>query len=139
MRTKERLLGLIFVGLNVSLVGLYCLALSGKVEPLKFHPTRFVTLPLMVGTAAVSILLYPLMRRLSLRLAQALTLYFGFALIAVLYGIYLWILFPDGSPWTVLVALIGAHLYGLPLFLAVLVTNLLAGRLLFPEATGSSP
>jgi len=130
--------GLIFVALNVFLVGFYCFALAGKVEPLKHEPTRYVMLPLMVITSVVSVFLYPRLLRQISRLTRALTLYFGFVFISGLYGVYVWVLFPDGSPWTVLVALIGGHLYGLPLFLAVLVTQLLTGRLLFPETISDS-
>lgn len=138
--------GLLFVTLNVFLVGFYCFAMSGKLEPLKFHPTRFVTLPLMVITAVIAVFLYPLLWRQSLRLDQdvrlfvrALTLYLGFVLIAAIYGVYLWILFPDGSIFSVLLAVVGGHLYGWPVFLAVLVTQLLFGRLLFPVPISELP
>jgi len=127
--------GLIFAGLNAALVGAYCYAMVGKLEPLKFHPERFVILPLMVITAVVAAGLYPLLRRLASRSIQALSLYVGFLVIAVLYGILLWIQFPDGSPWSVLLALIGAHLYGWPVFLAVLFCHYLFGRWLLSPST----
>ena len=127
--------GLIFVGLNVSLVGTYCYAMVGRLEPLKFHPERFVILPLMVITAVVAAFLYPLLRCLPSRPIQALSLYMGFHVIAVLYGFLLWIQFPDGSPWSVLLALIGAHLYGWPVFLAVLFCHYLFGRWLLSPST----
>ena len=124
--------GLVFVALNVSIVGLYCFAMSGKVEPLKHEPTRFVTVPLMVVTAVVAVLLFPLLSRLGQRLPRAVMLYCGFVLISALYGIYLWTLFADGSPWTVLMTIIGGHLYGWPVFLLVIAAHLLTDRLLFP-------
>ena len=129
--------GLTFIGLNVSLVGGYCFAMVGKLEPLKFHPEKFVILPLMVITAVVAAFLYPVLRRHPSRSIQALLLYPGFLLIAALYGILLWVQFPDGSPWSIFLALIGAHLYGWPVFVAVLVCHYLFGRWLFGPSTGA--
>ena len=100
--------GLIFVGLNTALFGAYCYAMVGRLEPLKFHPEKFVILPL----------------------------YLGFLFVAALYGILLWIQFPDGGPWSVPLALIGAHLYGWPVFVAVLFCHYLFGRWLFGPSTG---
>lgn len=124
---------LIFIVLNVFLVGAYGYAMAGRVEPLKFRPEQNVIWPLMVITAVVSPLVYPLLRRHRSLVARALFMYFAFVLISAVYGIYLWILFPDGSPFAVLVAVIGGHLYGFPLFLAVVLTHLALGRLLFPK------
>ena len=62
-------------------------------------------------------------------------LYCGFVLISAIYGIYLWVLFPDGSIFSILVAIIGGHLYGWPVFLAVLLMQLLLDRLLYPAET----
>jgi hypothetical protein len=123
---------LIFVAVNVSLVGIYCFAMYGRLEPLKHHPTKFVTLPLMAITAVIAFFLYPLLVHLRLRLPRALMLYCGFVLICAIYGIYLWILFPDGSVFTPLVTMIGGQLYGWPVFLAVLVAQLVGARLFFP-------
>jgi len=101
---------------------------------------------LMVITAVIAVFLYPILWRQSLRLDQdvrlfvrALTLYLGFVLIAAIYGVYLWILFPDGSIFSVLLAVVGGHLYGWPVFLAVLVTQLVFGRLLFPVPISEPP
>ena len=138
MRAMWVLRALLFVGLNVSIVGGYCYAMTGRLEPLKHHPVRFVILPLMVITAVVSALLYSWLRRQPSRLTRGLMMYLGFVLISALYGVHLWIRFPDGSPWSVLVAVVGGHLYGGPVFLAVLVTNLLLDRLLFPQENGGT-
>lgn len=139
MRTVSKTLWrLVFVGLNVSLVGIYCGAMDGKLEPLKFHPTKFVTPPLIVITTVIAFLLYPLLARLGSRLPRAVMLYCGFVLISAIYGIYLWILFPDGSIFSILVAIIGGHLYGWPVFLAVLLMQLLLDRLLYPAETPAS-
>ena len=124
--------GTVFVLLNVSVVGLYCLAMSGRLEPLKFEPLKFVTVPLMLLTAVVAVGLYPLLCRLRSRLFRSQLLYCGFVVISALYGVHLWIRFPDGSPWSVLVAVVGGHLYGWPPFLAVLLIQLSVGRWLFP-------
>ena len=123
--------GLAFVGINVAAVGLYCHAMVGKLEPLKHEPEKFVIQPLMLITAMASVSLYPLVRRESSRVVQAVLLYFGFVLISAVYGVYLWSTFPDGSPWAILVAMIGGHVYGWPPFLAVFTTHLLLGRWLF--------
>jgi len=127
---------LAFAGVNVSVVGLYCWAMAGKVEPLKHHPEQFVMRPLMVITAVVSLFVYPLVRREGSRVIRIVLLYSGFVLISALYGVYLWYLFPDDSPFSVLVALIGGHLYGWPVFLAVLLAHWLLGSLLFPRSVG---
>lgn len=124
---------LIFAGVNVSVVGLYCWAMAGKLEPLMHHPEEFVMRPLMVITAVVSLFVYPLVRREGSRVIRIVVLYSGFVLISALYGVYLWYLFPDSSPFSVLVALIGGHIYGLPVFMAVLLAHWLLGRLLFPR------
>lgn len=128
--------GLVFAGVNVSVVGLYCWAMAGKVEPLKHHPEQFVMRPLMVITAVVSLFVYPLVRREGSQVIRIVLLYSGFVLISALYGVYLWYLFPDGSPFSVLVALIGGHVYGWPVFLAVLLVHWLLGRLLCPRSAG---
>ena len=127
--------GLIFVGLNTALVGAYCYAMVGRVEPLKFHPVKFVILPLMVITAMVAAFLYPWLRRQASRSIQAVSIYGGFLVVAALYGILLWIQFPDGGPRSVPLALIGAHLHGWPVFLAVLFCHYLCGRWLFGPST----
>jgi hypothetical protein len=131
--------GLVFAGVNVSVVGLYCWAMAGKVEPLKFHSEEFVMRPLMVITAFVSLFVYPLVRREESRVIRILLVYVGLVLVSVIYGINLWYLFPDGSPFTVLVAVVGGHLYGWPVFLAVLPAHWLLGRLLFPRPGGDCP
>lgn len=125
--------GLAFVGLNVSLVGIYCWAQIGRLEPLKHEPERLVILPLLVITAVVSLFLYPLLLRLRPRLFRALTLYCGFVLISMLYGVHLWITFPDAGPWSLVLAVIGGHLYGWPPFLALLLVNLALGPWLFRD------
>lgn len=132
MRILRRL---VFAGLNVFVVGAYCYAMVGRLEPLEHHPTRFVIVPLMVITAVVCLFLFPWMCRQQSRLGQALLLYLGFALTAAIYGVLLWIQFPDGSVFSVPLALIGAHLYGFPAFLVALVCNLLLARWLFRSAT----
>ena len=127
---------LIFAGVNITVVGLYCQAMAGKVEPLKHHPEEFVMRPLMVITAVVSLFVYPLVRREESRVTRILLVYLGLVLVSVIYGVYLWYLFPDGNPFTVLVAVVGGHLYGWPVFLAVLLAQWLLGRLLFPRQAG---
>jgi len=122
----------IFVGLNVWIVSAYCRAMVGKLEPLEFRPEEFVIRPLMVFTAVVSVLLYPLLLHQRTRLNRGLLLYLGFVLISALYGLHLWNQFPDGSAWAVPLAVVGGHLYGAPVFLMVLLANLLLGRMLFP-------
>lgn len=126
--------GLVFAGVNVSVVGLYCWAMAGKVEPLKHHPEESVMQPLIVITAVVSLFVYPLVRREESRVIQILLVYLGLVLVSAIYGIYLWYLFPDGNPFAILVAVLGGHLYGWPVFLAVLLAHGLLGRILFPRS-----
>ena len=130
--------GLIFAGVNVSVVGLDRWAMAGKVEPLKHHPEQFVMRPLMVITAVVSLFfVYPLVRREGSQVIRIVLLYSGFVLISALTRARdPWYLFPDGSPFSVLVALIGGHVYGWPVFLAVLLAHWLLGRLLCPRSAG---
>jgi hypothetical protein len=128
--------GLIFAGVNVSVVGIYCWAMAGKVEPLKHNPEEFVMRPLMVITAVVSWFAYPLVRQQESRVVRIVLVYVGLVLVSAIYGTYLWYLFPDGSPFSVLVASIGGHLYGWPVFLAILLVHWLLGRLLFPGRGG---
>lgn len=125
--------GVIFVGLNVLVVGAYCYAMIGRIEPLKHEPVRFVIVPLMVITAVVSWKIFAFLRRQQNRWIRILMLYLGFNVISAIYGAYLWLIFPDGGPWAVPLALVGGHLYGWPVFLMVLVAQLAFGRLLFPD------
>lgn len=126
--------GVVFVGINVSVVGLYCQAMVGKLEPLKHHPEEFVIRPLMAITALVSLFLYPLLLRRRSRWIRGLVLYVGFVLISALYGGYLWFRFPDGPPWAVLLGVIGGHLYGFPPFLVIFLAHLALDRWLYPRA-----
>ena len=128
--------GLVFVGLNVSIVGGYCYAMVGRLEPLKHEPERFVILPLMVITALVSLFLFPLLSRQRTRLHRGVMFYLGFVFIAAIYGVCLGFLFPDGSPWAVLLGVIAGHLYGWPPFLAIILVLFALDRWLFPSDLG---
>jgi len=132
MRISRRL---VFVGVNVSVVGFYCYAMAGKLEPLKFHPVKFVILPLTVITALVSLFLFPLLGRQRTRLHRGVMLYLGFVSIAAIYGVYLGFLFPEG-PRAVLLGVIGGHLYGWPPFLAIILVLFALDRWLFPSDSG---
>lgn len=127
--------GLAFVFLQVLVVGSYCQIMAGRLEPLKHQPDTFVGRPLMVLTAVVSAMLYPLLARRRSSLRRTALLYLGFVLIACLYGIFLGSQFPEVSLWGAIpLALVGAHLYGWPVFLLVLAIQALLGRWFFPSA-----
>ena len=130
-RLVKGLQALVFAGLNTALVVVYGYAMEGKLEPLKHEPERWVIQPLALLTAVVSLGLYPVLRRVDSRVIRALTLYAGFMLVASLYGAFLWSAFPDGGLLAIPLAWLGAHLYGWPVFLAVLLVDLLLGRWLF--------
>ena len=123
----------IFVGSTVSIVGVYCYAMGRALPPLRTEPLTFLLLPMMVISGVVSLFLYPVLCRRRQRSSQALALYIGFVLSTVIYGGYLWVFIPDGTAWVILLALVAGHVYGLPLFLAVLLTYLLLGRLADPR------
>lgn len=127
---------LAFIGLNTLGVWVYGLVMSGRVEPLKFEPMTHVIYPLMAITVVVSVPVFGLLRRQRSRLEQALALYLGFVVIALVYGVVLWVRYPDGSLFALPLAVIGAHLYGWPLFLVLAPSQLLLGSLLFPRVEG---
>lgn len=128
---KRGLAALAFAGLSVFIVRAYCYAMVGKLDPLMHHPEEFVIRPLTVITAVVSLLLYPLLVGQRSRWTRGLMLYLGFVLISAIYGVYLWYEFPDGSPFSVLVAVIGGHIYGWPPFIMLFLVLQALDRWLF--------
>lgn len=107
------------------MVGVYCYLLGRALPPLRSEPVTFLLLPMTASSALVSLTLHPVLQRQHRRASQAVTLYAGFVLCVIVYGCYLWLAIPDGTPWLILLAVVAGHLYGLPLYGAVLVTYLL--------------
>jgi hypothetical protein len=96
--------------------------MSGRLEPLKHEPWTFVTGPLMVLTAVVSVLVFPLLVRQRGGAQRIAALYAAFLIIAILYGTYLGTIFPDATLLQAIpLALVGAHLYGWPVVLVLLL------------------
>ena len=119
------------------MVGAYCSIMSRALPPLRTEPPAFLLLPMTIISGAASLFLYPVLCRQRGRSIRAFTLYVGFVLTTLVYGIYLWIFIPDGTAWLIVLSLLAGHLYGLPLFFALLVTHLLMAPLVFPRAGGS--
>jgi len=113
----------LFAAMTSLMVGVYCYAMSRILPPLRDEPSTFLLLPMTVISGLVSLLIYGVLSRQRLRSTQALTLYVGFLLSLIAYGAYLWVFIPDGTAWLIILALVAGHLYGLPAFLAVLITH----------------
>ena len=117
-----------FAAATSLVVGVYCYAMSYMLPPLRDEPSTFLVIPMAVISGLVSLLIYGLLSRQHLRSTQTLTLYVGFLLSVIFYGVYLWVFIPDGTAWLITLALVAGHLYGLPAFLAVLMTHRLLIR-----------
>lgn len=125
---------LTFVALTVSMVGAYIHFAVRALPVLQSEPPAFLLQPMMAITGVVSLAIFPVLTGLRRRWSRAVALYVGFLLTTVAYGCYLWAVLPDGTPWAILLGLLAGHLYGFPLFLAILVTHLwLARQLLAPN------
>jgi len=72
----------------------------------------------MVIWGLVSLFLTAVVRRQRLRSGRTASLYIGFVPSTVVYGGYLWAVIPDGTAWSVFLALVAGQLYGFPLSLA---------------------
>lgn len=93
---------------------------------------------MMVIWGLVSLFLTAVVRRQRLRSGRTASLYIGFVPSTVVYGGYLWAVIPDGTAWSVFLALVAGQLYGFPLSLAVRGTHPLLSRLVVPRAVGGS-
>jgi apolipoprotein N-acyltransferase len=124
----------LFVVVTVALVGFYCWVLWRVLPPLRTEPAALLLLPMTWIATIVSIALYPVIRRNRRRSRQAIALYVGFVVSAILYGCYLWIVIPHGTAGMIPLALMAAHLYGLPLYFAVFVAQRLMGGRLFTRS-----
>jgi hypothetical protein len=118
----------IFAAMTSLVVGVYCYAMSHILPPLRDEPSRFLVIPMTVISGLVSLSIYGLLSRQHQRSTQTFTLYVAFLLSAIVYGVYLWAVIPDGTAGLIILALVAAHLYGLPAFLVVLMTHRLLIR-----------
>ena len=130
--------GVIFVGTTAGLVALYCLAAGRALPPLRNEPATLLLVPMTVISGVVAALLYPWVRRQRQRSGRVAALYLGFALSTAIYGGYLWARVPDGTAWLILLAVLTGHMYGLPLFLALVAVHLAMARWILPLADDRS-
>ena len=114
---------LLFVGIITSMVGIYCHFGTRALPPLRSEPPSFLLIPMTVISGTVSVLVFPALCGMAGRSRRILVLYGGFLVTLVAYGLYLWVVVPGGTPWLILMALLAGHLYGIPLFFAILVTQ----------------
>ena len=105
------------------MVGIYCHFGTQALPPLRSEPPSFLLIPMTVISGTVSVLVFPALCGMAGRSSRILVLYGGFLVTLVAYGLYLWVVVPDGTPWLILMALLAGHLYGIPLFFAILVTQ----------------
>ncbi len=113
-------------------VGGYCHVASRGLVPLRNEPPEFLVLPMSAISGLVSLLIYPHLRDQRDRSSRVRTLYLGFVLSMAIYGSYLWVMVSDGGPGLVVLALLAGHLYGGPLFLALVLAFVSLERSVFP-------
>lgn len=123
-----------FVVLTILIVGTYCWLASRFLPPLSNEPLSFLVLPMTVIAGVMAALFYPLLHQRN-RSGRILWMYLGFVVSLVVYGLYLWALIPGGKAAIVLLSLLAGHMYGLPAFLAVVLTSWAMDRAFFPEVT----
>ena len=120
-----------FVVLTTSIVSAYCWLMGRVLPPLRNEPLSLLLLPMTAISAVVASLFYPLLHHQRSRSGRFLWMYLAFLVSLVLYGRYLWWSIPDGTVGLIVLALLAGHMYGLPAFLAVLLTSLVMDRTLF--------
>jgi hypothetical protein len=120
------------------MVGLYCYAMGRALPPLRNEPVTLLLLPMMVIAGVIALFLHPVLCCQPERSRQIHAFYIGFIMSIVIYGGYLWIFIPDGTMGLIILALVAGHLYGMPLFLAIVVVHLIMNRLVSPPATSDS-
>ena len=125
----------LFATLVASLVGIYTAVVGPSLGKLRLESTSLLLIPMTVISGLVAL---PIHRALCLRqrtAEQVLTLYAGFFLVCLLYGVFGWIVASDGSPWFVPLSLIVGHILGFPLFLIILAAHLVLVRIEFYRVT----
>ena len=119
-------------------MGGYCLLLWRTLPPLRGEPASLLVLPITAIAGVVAFLLYPVLSHRPSRSSPLLALYGGFLIAMLVYGLYLWWVIPDGTAGMMVLALVAGHLYGAPVFGAVVLASSMLNRVLF-QPTGDSP
>ena len=122
---------LVFVCIMTALVETYCYLLLDILRKLLDHPVRYFFVPMTTIVLVVFAVLYPVLQPRPRPLTRILLLYLGFIAANAAYGVYLWSVAAHGTALLVLLALVAAHLYGMPLLALIVAADLLLARLLF--------
>jgi hypothetical protein len=121
---------IVFVCIMTAVVETYCYLLFDVLRKLLDDPIRYFFAPMTAVVLVVFAVLYPVMQR-KRPLTRILLLYAGFIAANAAYGVYLWSVAAHGTALMVALALVAAHLYGMPLLASIVVADLLLARLLF--------
>jgi hypothetical protein len=121
----------VFVVIMTAMVETYCYLLFDILRKLLDDPLRYFFAPMTTIVLVVFAVLYPVLQRRQRPLTRILLLYAGFIAANAAYGVYLWSAAAHGTALLVVLALVAAHLYGMPLLASIVVADLLLARLLF--------
>ena len=111
----------------------YCYLLFDILRKLLTDPVRYFFVPITAIVLVMFAVLYPVLQRRRSVLARSLILYAGFVAANAAYGMYLWSIVAHGTALLIVLALVAAHLYGLPLLAAIVAIDLMLARLVFPH------
>ena len=124
----------LFASMVASIVGLYTSVVGPSLGKLKLESTSM----LLVISAVLAVPVYNALCRDGRLPVQVLTLYCGFVLTCLVYGVFMWSVGADGTPVFLFTALVAGHILGMPLFLILLLLHLVLERLGFYRATGDT-
>jgi len=123
----------VFVLTMTVAVEAYCYLLSDILRKLLDDPFRYFFAPISAIVLVTFAAVYPLLQRRRRALTRILILYGGFVAANAAYGVYLWSVAAHGTALLIVLALVAAHLYGIPLLALLVVIDLLLARLLFSK------
>jgi hypothetical protein len=124
---------IVFVCTMTAAADAYCYLLFDILRKLLSDPVRYFFIPITAIVLVVFAALYPVLQRRRRVLARILILYAGFVAANAAYGVYLWSTAAHGTALLIVLALVAAHLYGLPLLVSIVALDLMLSRLVFPR------
>jgi len=122
---------ILFAALIASLVGVYTVVAGPAIPKFPLVSTKYLLIPMMVISGVLAFPAYAILSRHQSRSRQILTLYQGLVLTSMIYGAFGWMIFPDGHPMHIIVALLAGHFWGLPLLVALIPVHVVLARLHF--------
>ena len=123
----------VFVCTMTAAAEAYCYLLFDILHKLLADPMRYFFVPITAIVLVIFAVLYPVLQHRRSVLLRILILYAGFVAANAAYGVYLWSTVAHGTALLIVLALVAAHLYGLPLLAAIVAIDLMLSRLVFPR------